>query len=134
MSSLVEGGQRPDEVHQNQTNMKLSIISLLCIAAHAQTIRRVNNNAGVTGVNVYTTAQAAHDAAAANDILMIEPSVTTYENLILTKPLKIYGNGYFLSTIIVNPVNDATTISQELKDRYGFDVELVENPTQDEMC
>ena len=121
--------------------MKLSIISLLtshilllCIAAHAQTIRRVNNNAGVTGVNVYTTAQAAHDAAVANDILMIEPSVTTYENLILTKPLKIYGNGYFLSTIIVNPVNDATTISQELKDRYGFDVELVENPTQDEMC
>ena len=34
---------------------------------------------------------------------------------------------------LVNPVNDATTISKELKDRYGFDVELVENPTQDEM-
>ena len=34
---------------------------------------------------------------------------------------------------LVNPVNDATTISQELKDRYGFEVELVENPTQDEM-
>ncbi len=36
-------------------------------------------------------------------------------------------------TDLVNPVNDATIISQELKDRYGFDVELVENPTQDEM-
>jgi hypothetical protein len=45
---------------------------------------------------VYTTAQAAHDAAAANDIVIIEPSVTSYGDLTLTKPLKIYGNGYFL--------------------------------------
>jgi Caspase domain len=36
-------------------------------------------------------------------------------------------------TDLVNPVNDATAISKELKDRYGFEVELVENPTQDEM-
>ena len=34
---------------------------------------------------------------------------------------------------LVNPVNDATTISDELRDRYGYEVELVENPTQDEM-
>jgi hypothetical protein len=76
-----------------------SCVLLLATATHAQTtIRRVNNNPGVTGVNVYTTAQAAHDAAVPNDILIIEPSVTTYGNLTLTKPLKIYGNGYFLST------------------------------------
>jgi hypothetical protein len=73
-------------------------VLLLATATHAQTIRRVNNNPGVTGINVYTTAQAAHDAAAANDILIVEPSVTNYGNLILTKPLKIYGNGYFLDT------------------------------------
>jgi hypothetical protein len=34
---------------------------------------------------------------------------------------------------LVNPINDATTIATELKDRYGFEVELVENPTHDEM-
>jgi hypothetical protein len=51
---------------------------LLLNTTYAQTIRRVNNNVGITGVNVYTTAQAAHDAAAANDILIIEPSNTSY--------------------------------------------------------
>lgn len=70
--------------------------AVICTIAHAQTIRRVNNNPGVTGVNVYATAQAAHDAASANDILMIEPSATSYGNLTLTKPLKIYGNGHWL--------------------------------------
>lgn len=81
--------------------MKAIILFALCLLVYvtqAQTIRRVNNNPGVTGLNVYTTAQAAHDAANANDILIIEPSVTSYGNLTLTKPLKIYGNGYFLNT------------------------------------
>jgi hypothetical protein len=36
-------------------------------------------------------------------------------------------------TDLVNPVNDAESISRELKDRYGFDVELITNPTQDEI-
>jgi hypothetical protein len=81
--------------------MKAVLLFALCLFVEvttAQTIRRVNNNPGVTGLNVYTTAQAAHDAANANDILIIEPSVTSYGNLTLTKPLKIYGNGYFLDT------------------------------------
>jgi hypothetical protein len=64
----------------------------------AQTTRRVNNNVGISGTNVYSTAQAAHDASAANDILVIEPSSTSYGALTLNKPLKIYGNGYFLTT------------------------------------
>ncbi len=71
-------------------------IGLIASTGFGQTIRRVNNNPGVTGVNVYTTPQAAHNAAAANDIILIEPSSTTYGNLILTKPLKVFGNGYFL--------------------------------------
>jgi hypothetical protein len=76
--------------------INLILFIFLALTAHAQTIRRVNNNTGVTGVNVYTTAQAAHDAAAANDVLMIEPSSVSYGNLTLSKPLKIYGNGFFL--------------------------------------
>lgn len=76
----------------------LATFILLLNTTYSQTIRRVNNNVGVSGLNVYSTAQAAHDAAAVNDILVIEPSVTSYGNLQLTKPLKVYGNGYFLTT------------------------------------
>jgi hypothetical protein len=78
----------------------LIIVALVavCQVAVAQTIRRVNNNLAATGLNVYTTVQAAHDAAAANDIIIIEPSIISYGSLISTKPLKIYGNGYFLTT------------------------------------
>jgi hypothetical protein len=32
---------------------------------------------------------------------------------------------------LVNPVNDAQTIGKELKDNYGFEVEIIENPTLD---
>ena len=79
--------------------MKKSI--LLCLLAFsfsvsAQTIRRVNNNAGVTGVNVYTTIQAAHDAAVAGDIVYVEPSATSYGNLTATKQLTIIGNGFYI--------------------------------------
>jgi hypothetical protein len=34
---------------------------------------------------------------------------------------------------LVNPVYDATTIALELKEKYGFEIEVVENPTQEEM-
>ncbi len=34
---------------------------------------------------------------------------------------------------LVNPVNDSQTIARELKERYGFEVDMIENPTQDEM-
>lgn len=73
------------------------LLLLITVGGHAQTIRRVNNT-GATGVNVYATLQAAHDAAAANDIVIVEPSAVTYGSLTLTKPLKIYGNGYLLET------------------------------------
>ncbi|MFZ5999351.1 MAG: caspase family protein [Bacteroidota bacterium] len=34
---------------------------------------------------------------------------------------------------LVNPVNDAHSIATELKDKYGFDTEVVENPTIEEV-
>lgn len=34
---------------------------------------------------------------------------------------------------LVNPINDATAIAKELKDRYGFIVEIVKDPNQDEV-
>lgn len=68
-----------------------------CVGLNAQTIRRCNNNLGVTGVNVYTSIQAAHDAAVDGDIIYVEPSIDSYGNLISTKRLTIIGNGYFLA-------------------------------------
>ena len=71
-------------------------LTLVTLTAGAQTIRRVNNNVGITGPNIYATIQAAHDAAVAGDILHLEPSVTGYGGLTATKQLTILGPGYFL--------------------------------------
>jgi hypothetical protein len=79
------------------------VFPLWGLEGFAQTIRRVNNNSGVTGVNVYTTIQAAHDAAVANDIISIEPSVTSYGALDCRKPLKIIGNGFYLNKVSNGP-------------------------------
>lgn len=79
----------------------ITIITLLFVSllTDGQTIRRVNNNLGITGINVYTTIQAAHDAAVAGDIIYVEPSSTStlsYGDLIATKQVDIIGNGYLL--------------------------------------
>jgi hypothetical protein len=34
---------------------------------------------------------------------------------------------------LVNPINDTKTIAKELKDNYGFETEVVENPTTDQI-
>ena len=76
---------------------KLIILCLLAFSfsVSAQTIRRVNNNLGVTlSLNMYSSLQAAHDAAVAGDIIYVEPSITNYGSLICTKTLQIIGNGY----------------------------------------
>lgn len=54
----------------------LSILTLLTFSAFcsfAQTIRRVTKDINITGVNIYSTVQAAHDAAVAGDIIYLEP-------------------------------------------------------------
>jgi hypothetical protein len=81
--------------------MKKQIITItLCLLASffasAQTIRRCNNNPGITGINIYTTIQAAHDAATAGDIIYVEPSTQSYGNLTSIKELTIIGNGFFI--------------------------------------
>jgi hypothetical protein len=75
----------------------LSLLALIgCLSTgYAQTIRRVNANPAVTGTNVYQTLQAAHDAATAGDIIIVEASSVSCGNLVATKGLKIYGKGYF---------------------------------------
>jgi hypothetical protein len=82
-----------------KTLFALSILILLAFASFAQTIRRVTNTLGLTGVNLYATAQAAHDAAVAGDIIYLEPSSVTnndFGSLDITKQLTIIGPGYLL--------------------------------------
>ncbi|MBC6611751.1 hypothetical protein H8B15_12520 [Hymenobacter sp. BT507] len=77
------------------TFLLVVLLVLSTLAAHAQTIRRVNNT-GITGTNIYTTLQAAHDAAASGDFIYLEPNDNSYGNLTCTKQLTIIGTGYFL--------------------------------------
>ena len=85
------------------TTMKKLFLFLLLLAAGtlprpalAQALLRVNNTAGVTGPGIFTTLQAAHNAAAVGDIIYLEPSVQSYGDLQCVKRLTIIGNGYFL--------------------------------------
>ena len=69
-------------------------LSLLSFFAHAK-IWRVNNVPGITAD--FTTAQAAHDGANANDTIYLESSPNPYGNLITSKKLTWIGLGYFLA-------------------------------------
>lgn len=84
----------------------LLILLLFSWNLDAQTIFRVNNSPGVTGVNVYTTIQAAHDAASDGDIIYVEPGV--YGLLTCSKKLKFIGPGFFLNENEVDAYNKTT--------------------------
>ncbi len=51
---------------------------------------------------IYTTAQAAHDAAINGDTIHIEPSGVSYGDLNISKQLVIIGNGFFLGPTASN--------------------------------
>jgi len=65
------------------------------VSASAQTIRRVSSTA--TGTNIYADFAAAQTAAAAGDIIQMEPGVYNFD-INLTKNLTVVGPGYFLGT------------------------------------
>lgn len=100
-------------------NLSLLVVGILLISGSlmAQTIRRVNNTEGVTGANVYTTIQAAHNASVNGDIILVEPSATSYGNLVCSKNLKIYGNGYFLTK---NGIVLKANLLSSMLDRVDF--------------
>jgi hypothetical protein len=93
-----------------------SIIALLVLAIvnpSFSTTRRVNNNPGVTGTNVYVNLDLAEAAAAVGDTLIIEGSNATYGNKTFTKRLVIFGPGYHLN---YNPQTQATFMMANLGD------------------
>lgn len=73
------------------------------------TVLRVNSAPGST--TSYTTAQAAHDAASANDTIYLESSGISYGGVSVSKKLTIIGTGYFLSQ---NPQTQAVPASSVL--------------------
>ena len=73
----------------------LTLLTFLAFCSFAQTIRRVTKDINITGVNIYSTVQAAHDAAVAGDIIYLEPiSAGNYGGLSCSKPLTFIGNGF----------------------------------------
>ena len=85
----------------------------LSFFAQAQTIRRVNATPGITGVNIYTTAQAAHNASVAGDIIYIEPTNaddTNYGNLTINRRVTLISSGY-IPTLVTGSSFDKRTAS-----------------------
>lgn len=83
----------------NKGKITIIVIAMVLVNVNAafSTIRRVNNNSGVTGTNVYATFAAAYSAAVAGDTLLMEGSITSYGDVTLTKRLTIFGPGYDLN-------------------------------------
>ena len=64
-----------------KTTILIFLLAISC-STFAKTIRRCNN----TGVNVYATIQAAHDAAVAGDIIYVKPSNVSCASLACIVP------------------------------------------------
>lgn len=85
----------------------------LSFFAQAQTIRRVNATPGVTGANIYTTAQAAHDASVAGDIIYLEPvdsDEITYGDVNINRRVTLISSGYN-PTLVTGSSFDKRTVS-----------------------
>jgi hypothetical protein len=83
-----------------KTTITIVTAAFMIVAASsfAQTIRRVNNNPGITlDANMYATLQAAHDAASNGDVIYVESSPEPYGTLVSTRQLTIVGTGYYLN-------------------------------------
>src|SRR5690348_1513684 len=78
-------------------SVTIVVLIALSISSFGQTIRRVNNNPGVSGTNIYSTIQLAHDASTDGDIIYVEGSSNSYGTLTSTKSLTWVGPGYLLA-------------------------------------
>jgi parallel beta helix pectate lyase-like protein len=76
-------------------NIVLSLVVLVSQTLVAQTVWIADNNYNApTGINVRTTIQAVVDAASAGDIIQVQPSPTTYGDVIIDKQLILMGIGF----------------------------------------
>ncbi len=80
-------------------NFLLLLFFFLTVSSLQATIRRVNNNPGVTLVTnlVFANFNTAFAAAAEGDTIYMEPSDINYGSLFLNKRIVIVGPGYLLN-------------------------------------
>ena len=84
----------------------ISLILMVVLATFSYgEVWTVDSNPGNNAAD-FTTAQAAHDGAAAGDTLYFSGSTVDYGELSLSKQLYIFGPGYFLNE------NDSTQANQ----------------------
>ena len=98
-------------------------IVFVAFATNAQSIIRVNNNAGIAAD--YTTLQAAHDAATAGDIIYLEFSPTSYGGCTFTKQLTVIGTGYFLTENPMTPQQKAPATTGDLTLNAGSEGTII---------
>jgi hypothetical protein len=99
---------------KKQVLRSLMVLAFAGLSVYANaTVYRVNSAPGSSAP--YSTAQAAHNAASANDTLYLEASAFGYGALAVSKKLVIIGTGYFLSqnpqTQAINSGSVMTSVS-----------------------
>lgn len=79
----------------------LPITMLVCIGATAQTTRIADNNPNrPAGANIFSTVQAAVDAAVPGDIVYVTPSLLQYaEDIVIGKRITMVGVGFGISEL-----------------------------------
>jgi hypothetical protein len=108
------------------------LLALTAFAATAQTIRIADNNANrPTGASIFSTLQAAIDAAVPDDIVYITPSTTSYGDATVGKRITIKGVGFGITEIaprtstlnnltIVNSSNGTDNVSGLILTGFSF--------------
>ena len=85
-------------INKNYIIMKtlvLFLLTIFSISVSGQTVWVADNNFNApTGSNVFSTIQAAVNAAAPGDIIQVQPSPTTYGNVSINKQLTLMGIGF----------------------------------------
>jgi hypothetical protein len=95
----------------------LFICGLLTAPLTATTYRVNNKLTSNPAANIYSTIQAAHDAAYNGDTLMIDGSSDNYYGFTSTKRLVIKGPGFFLDE---NPGISANKLSAKIYSQINF--------------
>ncbi|HBE40043.1 MAG TPA: hypothetical protein DDW27_02345 [Bacteroidales bacterium] len=96
------------------------ICGMLAIPLMAVTYRVNNQLTANTSAKIYTDLQAAHNAAANGDTIMVEGSPLIYgDAFTCTKRLFIKGPGYFLDE---NPGISANKLAAQFTDQFNLDV------------
>lgn len=90
--------------------------------------KQLNLNEGENVIKIVATNQSGSSVSDQRVVKVSVPKVvrTDYALLFATDDFDNWND-------LVNPINDATTIAEELQKNYGFKVELIKNPTTDEV-